>query len=40
MRVLISGVPWPSRHTGMLGDEGNELGLIPGEYGKVTLFVP
>lgn len=38
--MLISDVLWPSRHTGMLGDEGSELGLISGQYGKVTLFVP
>lgn len=40
MRVMISGVLWPSRHTGVLGDEGSELGLISGKDGKVTLFVP
>lgn len=40
MRVLISGILCPSGHTAMLGDEGSELGLISGEDGKVTLFVP
>lgn len=40
MRGLISAVLCPSCHTAMLGGEGSELGLISGQYGKGTLFVP